>query len=85
MEFTAKLFEQEPVDLEKEKGALIMEAQRLNDQQIVKLAKLLGYAKVEGPEEAIKFVLMTIQEASNKSELETIQMKMTNMDQIEVK
>jgi len=84
MELPPKSLEQEPVDLEKEKSALIEEARLLNDQQIIKLAKLLGYATVEGPEEALKFVIMTIKEASNKSKLETIQMKMTNIDKIEI-
>jgi hypothetical protein len=71
-------------DLENERRGLIEETKKLDEAKTIKLAKLLNYATVEGPDEALKMVLVSIQEATNKSELETIQLKMTNIDKIEV-
>lgn len=72
-------------DIEKEKQGLITAASALEEIKIIKLAKLLGYAIVEGPEEALKMVLDKIKNESRKEVLEDIQRKITNIDKIEAK
>jgi len=71
-------------DIENERQGLIKEVRMIDDPKIMKLAKLLGYAIVEGPEEALKKVLGNIHKASKKADLEHIQRKIDRIDEIEI-
>lgn len=77
-------FENQPRNLDEDKKGLILKIEKLEETKIIKLAKTLEYNKVEGPEEALKFVIESIKGAKDQDDFQTIQRKYNNLDEIEV-
>jgi len=77
-------FETSPVNLEDEKKGLISQINELAQDKIIRLAKLLEFGDVERTEDALRFIINAVKDAPDKSETERIQMKISNLDEIEI-